>query len=285
MDLRLPNSPDTYSQDDQAQTRRLIEQFSRQPFANISEYGSTVRIQGGDSPLDIYTSGRYLTAQFAKGSLGLYPQDGAFEGGQINLLGALNSGGTPFQDWSLDNFSGFFRLFSGATAHFQVGYTGAYYVFQVFDQFELNGTSAALSWYEADQASNEKRWDMAVDGKTFFFRTVSDDYTTATNIFTVTRGAGQAVNGVRFSTVIDFLPDNTQDIGIGGNRPRYVDAGTGFKVAGTVVVGARVTGWGTPTGTLSRATFDQSTVTLPLLAQRVAALITDLKAVHGLIGT
>lgn len=35
-------------------------------------------------------------------------------------------------------------------------------------------------------------------------------------------------------------------------------------------------GWTLPTGTLSRATFDQSTVTLPQLAQRVAALITDL---------
>lgn len=33
-----------------------------------------------------------------------------------------------------------------------------------------------------------------------------------------------------------------------------------------------------PTGTLSRATFDEATVTLPQLAQRVAALITDLKA-------
>lgn len=38
-----------------------------------------------------------------------------------------------------------------------------------------------------------------------------------------------------------------------------------------------------PTGTTSRGTFDQSTVTLPQLAQRLAALILDLQ-VHGLIG-
>lgn len=37
------------------------------------------------------------------------------------------------------------------------------------------------------------------------------------------------------------------------------------------------TAWGTPTGTLTRTTFDTATVTLPQLAQRVAALIQDLK--------
>lgn len=36
-------------------------------------------------------------------------------------------------------------------------------------------------------------------------------------------------------------------------------------------------GWGTPTGTLTRTTYDTATVTLPQLAERVAALITDLK--------
>jgi hypothetical protein len=57
-----------------------------------------------------------------------------------------------------------------------------------------------------------------------------------------------------------------------------------YKIAGTQVLGARQTGWVVPTGTLSRATFDQSTVTLPQLAQRLAALITDLMN-SGPIGT
>lgn len=35
-------------------------------------------------------------------------------------------------------------------------------------------------------------------------------------------------------------------------------------------------GWSSPTGTVSRATFDQSTVSTAQLAQRVAALIEDL---------
>jgi len=43
------------------------------------------------------------------------------------------------------------------------------------------------------------------------------------------------------------------------------------------LTGAVATGWALPTGTLDRTTFDQSTVTLPQLAQRLAALITDLR--------
>lgn len=46
----------------------------------------------------------------------------------------------------------------------------------------------------------------------------------------------------------------------------------------------RKTGWGAPTGTATRTTFATSTVTLPLLAERVKALIDDLMG-HGLINT
>lgn len=62
-------------------------------------------------------------------------------------------------------------------------------------------------------------------------------------------------------------------------------AGAVYKVSGTQVLGARKTGYTNPWGgTLERATArDQSTVTLPQLAQRVAALQTDMEA-HGIIG-
>jgi hypothetical protein len=65
------------------------------------------------------------------------------------------------------------------------------------------------------------------------------------------------------------------------------NASIAFKVAGTKVVGARKTGWGAPTGTATRTTFDTSTVTLPQLAERLKALLDDLSATagHGLIGT
>lgn len=44
-----------------------------------------------------------------------------------------------------------------------------------------------------------------------------------------------------------------------------------------------ISGWGTPTGTLTRTTFATSTVTLSELAERVAALISDLKTGHQLL--
>jgi hypothetical protein len=57
-----------------------------------------------------------------------------------------------------------------------------------------------------------------------------------------------------------------------------------LSLNGTQVLTVRKTGWSVPTGTLSRAAFDESTVTLAQLAQRVAALITDLRDHHGIIG-
>ncbi len=64
----------------------------------------------------------------------------------------------------------------------------------------------------------------------------------------------------------------------------FINATTQYQVSGTQVVGARITGWGTPTGTTSDNAFNTGTVTLPELAQRVAKLIIDLRT-HGLIGT
>lgn len=60
-----------------------------------------------------------------------------------------------------------------------------------------------------------------------------------------------------------------------------------YKVNAVKVVGPRKTGWGAPTGTATRTTFDTATVTLPQLAERVKALLDDLNGTsgHGLIGT
>lgn len=52
---------------------------------------------------------------------------------------------------------------------------------------------------------------------------------------------------------------------------------------GTKVVSSRATGWAAATGTATRTTFATGSVTLPLLAERVKALIDDLTS-HGLIG-
>lgn len=53
--------------------------------------------------------------------------------------------------------------------------------------------------------------------------------------------------------------------------------------AGDIVKLYAISGWGTPTNTLTRTTFDTSTVTLQQLAERVGALISDLKTGHGLL--
>ena len=67
-------------------------------------------------------------------------------------------------------------------------------------------------------------------------------------------------------------------------------SGTVYQVAGTKVVGARVTGWGAPTGTINRAAFTTTAsvvynqAELTATIQALKAVITDLQS-HGLIGT
>jgi hypothetical protein len=56
-----------------------------------------------------------------------------------------------------------------------------------------------------------------------------------------------------------------------------------LRMANTKVLGARIAGWGAPTGTPTRTTFATGSVTLPQLAERVKALIDDLTT-HGAIG-
>jgi len=56
-----------------------------------------------------------------------------------------------------------------------------------------------------------------------------------------------------------------------------------YRVDGVKVVGNRITGWGSPTGTATRTAFDTSVISTGQLAQRVKALIDDLRS-HGLIG-
>ena len=64
-----------------------------------------------------------------------------------------------------------------------------------------------------------------------------------------------------------------------------ISAPTGeLRIAGTKVIDARITGWDAATGTATRTTFATDSVTTEELAERVKALIDDLRS-HGLIGT
>lgn len=88
--------------------------------------------------------------------------------------------------------------------------------------------------------------------------------------------------------------------GIGGTNPGSLllnsasGSATGIQItddnAGNTLIGmngatpvAQSTGWGAPTGTATKTTFDTSTVTLPQLAERVKALI-DFALLRGDIG-
>lgn len=65
----------------------------------------------------------------------------------------------------------------------------------------------------------------------------------------------------------------------------FINMGSGvnLRANGTQVVTTRRTGWGSPTGTATRTAFATSTVTTAELAERVKALIDDMRT-HGLIG-
>lgn len=93
----------------------------------------------------------------------------------------------------------------------------------------------------------------------------------------ITAGAGASISLSNAGAVLaQVLP--------GG----IVRAGGPFQVGVDQVVHQRHTGWGIPSGTVSTATFDTSTVTLVELAKRVAALIDALHGQaggHGLLGT
>lgn len=101
-----------------------------------------------------------------------------------------------------------------------------------------------------------------------------------------------AVNGFEFRS---FATGSRPQINAYGSDVNigidYVAKGSGIhnfnanlSISGTQVVGTRVTGWGTMTGTATRTAFDTATVTTSQLAERVKALTDDLRT-HGLIGT
>ena len=106
--------------------------------------------------------------------------------------------------------------------------------------------------------------------------------------------------GVGYSSLLFVLPDGSNHISVKtGTAPTAspvdgfvyysADLTAGNAVphfrteAGDIIRLAANAGWGTPSGTLTRTTFDPSTVTLPQLAERLAALITDLKTTNKLL--
>jgi hypothetical protein len=94
---------------------------------------------------------------------------------------------------------------------------------------------------------------------------------TATNTLTIHNGT--ATTGSIANAVQVYAADQTAGISTLFVRSENNDIVKIYSIGG----------WGTPTGTLTRTTFDTTTVTLSELAERVAALISDLKTGHQLL--
>lgn len=118
---------------------------------------------------------------------------------------------------------------------------------------------------------------------------VPDVFATNITAITPTGGSGSGLTLTATNTTRSVLALQPSAGAINLGTVATVDAAGNatvatVKVGANQVVAARQTGWAAPTGTVARITFDQSTVTLPELAKRLAALIIDLTT-HGLIGT
>lgn len=101
---------------------------------------------------------------------------------------------------------------------------------------------------------------------------------TTNGIWNYVTGYGLYKNtALTVSSVVDSFSIYASDVVAGNSAPHFRTEN------GDIVKLYRVGGWGLPTGTLTRTTFDSGTVTLAELAERVAALITDLRDSHGLL--
>lgn len=94
----------------------------------------------------------------------------------------------------------------------------------------------------------------------------------ATNTITINNGTAPATN---IATSFQLYSANIS--GAGTAAPHFRTEN------GDVVRLYRIGGWGLPTGAFTRTTFDTTTVTLEQLAERVAALIQDLRDNHQLL--
>jgi hypothetical protein len=117
-----------------------------------------------------------------------------------------------------------------------------------------------------------------------------DSFLASTNLDAAIGTVDEQV-GSSFATLWFTAPRDITFYTNSGTTERFRINSTGLSYNTTKILGSRITGWGTPGGTLTRATIAaDSALATPTqaefnaLAQNVRALITDLRT-HGLIGT
>lgn len=175
------------------------------------------------------------------------PNDVGFWIDSAYLLSASTSYGMLFQP-TIQSTVSTYRLFEGrvrtAAASFTVSAAHGFFVRTPV----LGSGSAITSTFgieiEAQTVATTNQWGLRIGN--------------VSGASTVNRAIETGTGEVRFGDVVN------------------INTAAGLQVQSNKVIGARKTGWGVPTGTLTRTTFDSGTVTLPQLAERVAALINDL---------
>jgi hypothetical protein len=155
--------------------------------------------------------------------------------------------------WLLDRDARQFRFTSGG------GNDGDLWTFQ------NNGTSAGKRMSLSKSGSETFCWsgeNYSIGGN------IWGNPPTETNSFGIKNGTAPTTNAT------DAFKLYSADIVAGNAAPHFRTEN------GDIVKLYRVGGWGLPTGTFTRTTFDTATVTTAQLAERVAALIQDLRDNH-----
>lgn len=153
---------------------------------------------------------------------------------------------------------------------------------QVFGNVTRGGTSAPI----VDASTGNGNF--ILDANLVQLRNETGNMTLGTPTSSVIFVGVNNSNQARFDSNV-FRPetDNAYALGLTNRRWSNIHAtaySSGASGATVQVVGARRTGWTTPTGTPTRTGYATSTATTTQLAETLKALIDDLIA-HGLIGT
>ncbi len=146
------------------------------------------------------------------------------------------------------------------------GYFGGW-----FQNLYVGGSGAASAKFVANTSGNiSVSLSSATDSFTITNSSTDNTLTLTEGGVSVTSGTGGGFSAFR-GLVIITGPSS------GASYPRIV-------MGSTQCLRESKTGWNTPTGTLTRGTFDAG-ATLAVTAQTLAALITDLRDHHGLLTT
>jgi hypothetical protein len=174
----------------------------------------------------------------------------------------LNNGGIVIASTVRGNAIAFYDS-TNTTAYGSIDASSSGIFIDAADDIILNTNTGSILLVGENDTTQVK-----LDSGTAAAPTLTDKLDTDTGMFFPT------TNAVGFSTA------GTERVRITSSSVNLVSGS--YQVAGTNVVGSRITGWGAPSGTATRTTFATGTVTLVQLAERVKALIDDLRT-HGLI--